>query len=427
MKNFINKVKNMELSKDQQKAYDAICAIRTGAVLLTGHAGCGKTFLATKIIENIIDKGGEVLCLAPTHQAKLQFANSIPSTVKLSTIASFLNVKAKKNDITGIVEFSDGFLDKSNKTSYNLIVIDECSMIGEEDLKELMKLSSKTLMVFLGDFNQLSPVKKKDGSEIFKLMKKFTLTEQHRNSGEILKLCDILRDSVYYPKKTTEQITVYDNRSDFLVSLINRIQDDPDPYNISYLAFTNKAVKEVRNLIHHVLYNDKVINEGQYLRLDSRTSIGNRSEIIEVIAFEKQTKILLDAKVDVYKILAENIFTAERATLNILSYTDQDIIEEIAQQYQSELFDLWTLHKNNPHKKEYKDKWKSLRELLNQLDDITMVTSPFALTVHKSQGRTIPTVFLDTQNIYKYGRDMTNKLLYVGCSRTKSDLNLIKI
>lgn len=417
----------MSLSTDQQVAYDYAVSQRTGSILITGHAGCGKTYVARRIVEDKLDKGADILCLAPTHQAKLQFSQALPSNVKVSTIASFLNVKAKKNEITGEIEFSEGFLDRTSNKKYHLIVVDECSMIGEEDLNELVKLKKDSLLIFLGDFNQLSPVLKKDGSEIFKTMRKFELVEQHRNAGTILKLCDLLRNYEIYPEVSEDGIEVHSSREDFLVEMINKIKDDPDPYNISYLAFTNAAVKEVRNLIHTILYNNDIVNAGQYLRLESRTNIGNRSEIIEIIDVRPSKRIILDTEVTQYDVTAENIFSADRAKLKILSYTDQDKIEAIAKECYKELSNLWNTYRANPNNEANKTKWKDMRALLNEVDEITMTSSPFALTIHKSQGRTIPTVFLDTQNINIYGRDIKTKLLYVGASRTKSDLHTIKV
>lgn len=417
----------MNLSNDQKIAFDYITKQRVGSVLVTGHAGCGKTFLAVEIIKSFLEKGGKVICLSPTHQAKLQFSQSLPSSIKVMTVASFLKVKPVKDEASGIMEFTQGYIGKEDIGQYNLIIVDECSMIGEEDLKELVKLNSRSLIVFTGDFNQLSPVKKKDGSEIFNSMKRFNLTEQHRNAGEVLKLCDTLRNRVVYPKENKEGITVHDTSAEFLMSMIENIKKNPNPYNISYLAFTNKAVREVRNFIHSELYGSDPYVVGQYLRLESRTEVGNRSEIVEILEVEPFTKRLFDEEVQFYSLKVENVFDGVRGRIDVASYEDQDAIEVKVQHLQQESYELWNKSKQNPKDLKKKEEWKAVREELNQVDTLTMVSSPFALTVHKSQGRSIPTVYLDTKNISAYGRDMKLKLMYVGASRTKDNLHTIRV
>lgn len=420
----------MTLSKDQQETYDYVVGRKNGLILIKGHAGCGKTYLAIQIIKNFLDRDKRVIALSPTHQAKLQFSQSLASNVKTSTISSFLKSKASRNPITGVLEFTQGKITESDGKSYELIVVDECSMIGEEDLKELIKLKSNALIVFLGDFHQLSPVKKKDGSEIYKVMKTFELTEQHRNSGNVLKLCDQLRTKLVYPKENCDGITVYDDTVDFLASLVDTIKEYPNPYNISYLAFTNKAVKDVRNFLHAELYGKEAYVPGQHLRLESRTEIGNRSEVVEIIEVEKFEGSLFGQRIEFYCLDVINVFSDVRGKITVISYDDQDIVEETLSHFHQESFALYQKFKNNPKDVKSKDAWKDIKEKIQEVDDkITLVSSPFALTVHKSQGRSIPIVFLDTRNIDRYGRDYDTKLklMYVGASRTKDNLNVIRV
>lgn len=420
-------IKEKELSKDQEKILSELPTKESGAYLITGHAGTGKTFVACELIKDFLKKEKEVLCLAPTHQAKIQLQSSLPPKTHSSTIASFLKVKASRDPIDGRITFSKGAADQSIK--YNLIVVDECSMLSEDELKEILKLKDKCLLVFLGDFNQLPPVNKASSQTLFSKFKTYELTTQHRNSGDVLKLCDDLRTSIKIPVNPTNEIDIFRDRNKFLEALIVEITQDPDPYNISYLGFTNKEVKEVRNLIHELLYQTTDISVGQYLRLESRVDESNVSEIIEILSVDKKKNSICGVDFDVFDCEVENIFSAKKFNVKLLNYDDQDLLETVLQEYYeaaSKEYKKYTKELNKTLKEKYKEQHKRLLEIIKESDKITMVSSPFALTIHKAQGRTIPVVYLNTIELMKYGRENKRALMYVGCSRTKNNLKILK-
>ena len=421
------------LSNDQQKVYDSLIEVSSGAYLITGFAGTGKTFLAAEIIKTFIKENKKVLCLAPTHQAKMQLQSSIPKDADCRTIASFLKIKAERDPVNGMINFVRGSITTEDADQYRLLVIDECSMISEDELKLILKLKNKIPLIFLGDFNQLPPVNRKDGKEIFEGIKQYDLTEQHRNSGDVLKLCNTLRHEVKLPSISNDEIQIYNSRNKFLEDLIIEITTNPDPYNICYLGFTNREVKEIRNTIQDILHGNNDIHLNQYLRLETKVGEFNVSEIVEVLKLQKKNIFLCGKQYECFECELENIFTGKTLTAKIMSYNEQDILEEdlqelykVAEFAYNKIIKAKRNRANNNEIQRLENDHKELLRVIKETDQITRVSSPFALTIHKSQGRTIPVVYLDTIDLIKYGRENKRALMYVGCSRTKDNLKILK-
>lgn len=427
----------MSLTEEQTKVYDKVIEKRRGAVLITGHAGTGKTFLATEIMKTF--DPNKIIGIAPTHQAKLQFSNSLPESVRCVTLASFIKSKPEPDEVSGELKFIEGKFEPSEYRDY-ILVFDECSMIGEEDLEKIYPLADSNLLIFLGDFNQLDPVNKSSGLEYYSKMEEYVLKEQHRNAGAILSLCDILRTKISYPKESSDGITVHNNRAELLKALLEDIGSRPDPYDVSYLAYTNQQVNEVRDLIHEFLYGDNPINKHQYIRLETPCEIGTKSEVLEILKFNHTTRLLFGNEYPVYVIEAENIHSGKSGTITVMEPEVQEVLEidfknhyDKMRSYYGKIQEINNLKRSRlPYSRADESKLKKERnDILSEIQEvrkiITMISSPFALTVHKSQGKTIPVVYLDTKNISEKGRDNTQKLLYVGCSRTKENLHTIKV
>ena len=124
--------------------------------IITGGPGTGKTTIIKGIIklyskihklsEDTLNK--DVLLLAPTGRAAKKMSDA--TGLNSSTIHRFLKWDKEDNSF-GINEF--------NKVSYNLIIIDETSMIDNRLLSSLFKgIDLKTQIIFVGDEYQLPSV-----------------------------------------------------------------------------------------------------------------------------------------------------------------------------------------------------------------------------------------------------------------------------
>lgn len=422
----------MNLTPSQQKAYDSLKGRTTGSFLIKGSAGTGKTFCIKRIINSRIGVG--ILCLAPTHQAKYQMMDAIGKSpdIRYQTIASFLGTKAQIDVATGKKVFIEGT--KAVKKEENLekiIIIDEASMLTVSQVKKLIALSRDRLVIFLGDFSQLPPVNDDENTEDeFSKIPTYELTEQMRNAGDILKLCDKQRTKIVYPEIQTDDIIINDSKSDLLAHMLDCLDNDISPFNTCYLAFTNKAVNSTRNVIHRCLYGNDEFNIGQFIRIEEPVGNGDNAltngEMCEILKITPSKDIVFEMEYDVFEMEVISCTTKNVYTIKCFRYKDQDSISECLKEFHSEAGSAFKkyMKTKNSIDKEY---WESIIQLIKKSYEFTLVGSPYSSTVHKSQGRSINNVFLDTYDIERYGRNNKRALLYVGCSRTRSHLETIKI
>lgn len=135
---------------------------------LMGFAGTGKTTLATHLAEN----AGKVMFGAFTGKAALVMRKK--GCRGASTIHSMIYML----DDEGAGEPTFTLDQGSAVRDADLVIIDECSMVGEELAKDLLSFGTKVLV--LGDPAQLPPVK--DAGYFTEQKPDFMLTEIHRQA-----------------------------------------------------------------------------------------------------------------------------------------------------------------------------------------------------------------------------------------------------
>ena len=150
----------MELTQDQQSAYDTIMEALAAKqpVLLTGSAGTGKTTLTKFIAQACMENNMAICGIAPTHKAVhvlenvLNARNMLP--IPVFTVASVLG-KMKQHSYIGAKNYGNKNINKLN--SYNLFILDEVSMTSDGDIKtiETYVRNTKKRLIIIGDDCQL--------------------------------------------------------------------------------------------------------------------------------------------------------------------------------------------------------------------------------------------------------------------------------
>lgn len=178
-----------------------------GFVTLEGAAGCGKTVTLVTLILAAQRLDLSVAIAAPTHKAssvlrkKLNvFRDSVEGLPHPCTIHSLLRLKPAKVMPGKPETFRQ--TGKPNLGTYDLILIDECSMVGNELLKFIIEASRTAALpvVFCGDPNQLQPVNERARSQTFNAPTKYALTEVLRHDGAILNLATRIRTLRFVPQ-----------------------------------------------------------------------------------------------------------------------------------------------------------------------------------------------------------------------------------
>lgn len=132
------------LNEDQQKAVQM--AFERSTCSITGAAGTGKTHIIKQIIDRYESEGKKVGLCAPTGKAAMRAQESTDRDA--FTIHRLLDWQF------------DGFTyNKNNPLDYDLIVVDEMSMVDLKLCWDLLQsITYNTNVIFVGDINQLPPV-----------------------------------------------------------------------------------------------------------------------------------------------------------------------------------------------------------------------------------------------------------------------------
>lgn len=117
--------------------------------VLIGPAGTGKTTLLNLFCEQSFISKGTILRLAPTGKARVKMGKDA------KTLAQFLIKTKRYNPETG-----QYFINPDAETErYDTVIIDEASMLTEEQLAALIdSLSGVERFILVGDYRQLPPI-----------------------------------------------------------------------------------------------------------------------------------------------------------------------------------------------------------------------------------------------------------------------------
>lgn len=210
----------IELTKDQEKIYNQLInfikSSESKELLLVGYAGTGKTTLVSKFINDLIKTKlcKRIVMAAPTHKAvniaksklfsskvDMEEANKV---INIMTIHRLLNYQSYVGQ-TGEKFFARGKIDP-NWSIYDLVVVDECSMLSNQiitDIKtQLLKESNPNVkVIYVGDPAQLPPVNQTESKIFDSNIKTLTLDKIIRTSNQnIMELSNSHRKWIFSKK-----------------------------------------------------------------------------------------------------------------------------------------------------------------------------------------------------------------------------------
>ena len=266
------------LSENQQEVFQYIIINlnKEKVILLEGSAGTGKTTLTKNICNYYNENKNTLVCaIAPTHKSKKIIKNILNKNtiipVSALTVASALG-KIKEHSYVGTKIYSNS--NNKKLSSYSLFIIDEVSMIRDDDLKLIINyvVKANKQLLIIGDSNQIpcpiaknivSNIIEKADSYIFNddKISKLTLTEIVRQSADspIIILASFLRnnlltdlsfDKIIESTNFTGIIKYADIYKVFKDNYIKKMVN-----SCRIIAYTNSSVKthnlEVRNYLDY--------------------------------------------------------------------------------------------------------------------------------------------------------------------------------
>lgn len=386
---------------------------------LAGYAGVGKTYLISRWLSEVRLRR---LCVAaPTHQALKVLAEKCGGNDRLHfyTLAALLGEAPETDPETGEEEFVSSTGRKDGH--FDLIVVDECSMVAQRVFDELVSSPAKVL--FVGDPAQLPPVGDRQDSPAFGVPAKFQMTQivRQQAGNPIINLSLMIRQKMESPGFVLVddmRAALTDDRRRFNFCTHANLYPFAEwayreGWRAPILAFKNETVIRHNKAMHARLFPDApFFAEGEPL-LSYETKWMDGAPVLfngEVVTCKSCDPATNPYGLPAYRVTFQREVGA-RVTCRVttdersLAAMKKDAIRQAA---------FW---KKVAHKSlECGWKYRAAVELRDYLQGFVRLRHAYACTVHKSQGSTYDAAFLDWADISS-SRTQQAKMHYVAVTR----------
>jgi len=417
---------------------------------VTGRAGTGKTTGLAQLIEYCTDDEIDYTVCAFTHKACNILRSALPMNANVRTLHSFLKKRPTINTDASShrhVEVSRKHGD-TEKTA--ILFIDEYSMVGERDLMDIRDAQDseaevKLKVVWLGDPYQLPPVGDAQAVQPYGKYQ-VSLTKVYRQAADN-PLMETLGQLVSFieggkPEPLIES-AAFTRKQD--IAGWYKHDRKLDNFDGIMLAYTNKRVQSLNALAQGrevPKEDDKVfcVSNRQFYTLDAMVPsylvyeiakpYGNDSlalnskyktleHLLRMQCCEYMNLIDEDDNIDTFAVIFGH--HNYKVTKEVLIKAAADSNRAIEMKHRGVKAAAWAkVNSDNPLAKTRAKAW---RDFLTFNDCVVCVDFTHAMTIHKSQGSTYSTVYLDTEDLAIAAEiDYTQylKLMYVAISRARN-------
>lgn len=424
---------------------------------LTGAAGTGKTTLMDSFLKRLkypINPHRVCIC-APTHKAK-KVMKEKTNWGNAETLQALLGLKLDTSlDDFDVNNPSFNPIGDRKIKDYDLVLIDESSMINTDLYITICDCAKATgtKVLFVGDIKQLNPVKEFTISPaLISPINKYDLTMivRQSNTNPLILLLDVLRDDI--ENNTTNYLKyIHNNPSQF--------NEKGEGYHVmeavqfaSELAigFNSVEFKENKNHCRYISWtNESISKTNKYIR----DKILACNELLQVGELMLSYKTIQDVLVNSDDYVIESITERTKENWEIQTWSvkikciDTDIISEVeivvplAENYKiyidahEQMLDTAKSRRGRAWVDFYKfrDKYILLEPLTtfrygkNVLVAKKDIDYGYGITIHKSQGSTYNTVYINGKDINRNQTESERlRLWYVALSRAsnKAIINL---
>ena len=420
-------VSDTTFTDDQEAAYDTVydrLARGERYTGLRGYAGTGKTYLVSRLVEQLVEEDCTVTVCAPTHKAvqvlSQQLSGLGDAPVDMQTLHSFLGLRLEP---AGDGEYELVHDDGCDFTE-GIVIVDEASMIGREEWQHIEETSGFVQWLFVGDPAQLPPVNE-DPSPALDVPGP-TLETIHRQAADnpILELATQIRTGEAGRFESTFEdgkgVAVTHNRREFLDSILRAFDTEAfaeDATHARVLAYRNKTVRRYNREIRATRYGTDAPRfvEKEWLvatetwfhegvpRLTNSEEVRVKKASVDLFEADDQSE---------WKTWKLKVRTPGRG----LTRTAHVLHEDEFERYEN------ALNKRREAAKEDGAKWNRYYELRERF---ARVDYAYASTVHKAQGSTFDTVFVDHRDLQACRGAERQALLYVAVTRPARRLALL--
>lgn len=426
------KIKELVLNKDQTLASEGFFKFLLSEekeIRISGPGGVGKTFLMGRLIDDILPMyydTCQLMGIEPIYQSVHMTATTNKAAEVLgqqtgrptSTVHAFFGLKVQEDYSTG-----EQRVTKSNSWQVytNIILfIDESSMIDTPLYDLIQEGTCKCKIVYVGDKDQLAPVKEQLSPVYKREMPMFELLEPMRTSiPELQALNQQMRDVVQSGhielNERGEEVMVFNFTEIKVVpgiidwisgdQFLDEIQDrliDPNHEDV-ILAYTNSRVVEYNSHIREIRGLPYEFQPGEVLISNNAPRFGkfgfsveDEIKILEVDDYTDVIQLPRKAAMEVRYALVENSFEEQfRVPL------------PVDRQHYSDLIKYYGKVKE----------WKTYFDLKGRYPDLRQRD---CRTVYKAQGSSHPVVYVDAENLSTCrNASQVARQLYVAVSRAR--------
>lgn len=411
-----------ELNPGQRKAAEGFFNFLFGSekeLNISGPGGVGKTFLMGKLIDEILPRYFDtckLMGIPPEYDSVVMTAttNQAAEVLGLSTgrptetVHSFMNLTVKDDFKTG-----RSFITKTRNWVVHerkIIFVDEGSMIDTDLRNKILEGTKNCKIVYVGDHCQLAPVMEPLSPIYHNGLPFFELLEPMRNNKQpaLMAICKQLRNTVetgvFDPIQVVPGVIDWLDDQQIQTELANTFLQQTLDARI--LAYTNNKVvgfndyiRDLRQLPDEYGVGEMLIsNSAVQISMNSRLSIQEEVEIVE------QAPLTIMEKIAAGGVELEVRETKLRTRLGSVVSVKLPVDRE----HFAQLVKYFSQAKN----------WERYFHLKNTYPDLRQRD---AATVHKAQGSTVDTVYIDVGNLSTCHQPNTAaRLLYVAATRARS-------
>lgn len=417
---------------------------------VTGAAGTGKTTDLAHSVQYCIDENIPYVVCAFTHKACEILRSKLPNNVLVVTLHSFLKKRPSINqDATSTAHVNVSIKVGEQTIIPKVVFIDEYSMVGEKDWLDLGEMQDSNYdgipemkVCWLGDPHQLPPVgdvacvKPEGDYQVF-------LTKIYRNDNPLqIPLTALISYMGGEEPKPLDSVPEYFERG------LNIIEEYCSSKHESIiLAYTNERVEEINESIHHKFTGRREVESGdtvfspqtrqQYtfirwlpgpevtyidMSWTDQLHLGSKYHTLEHLINTDLCEFAELEDEDGEIVIHAVIFGHYQYKIKTSELQNEAVEANraIEDEYKGYKASGWS--RANPTHPMARKRAKAWRDCLSFKDCVLCLDFPYAMTVHKSQGSTYPSVYLDMDDISKVAsRDfsMYLRLAYVGISRAQ--------
>ena len=457
------------LNGDQKKAFEELKDFihdknDDNIYVLKGWAGTGKTYCVSFLVRYVLD-------VIYPNKNWYKIAVTGPTNKSVRVIKKTTGIKNARvtfqtiHKLLGLTEriTSDGQQEFVNQGDFEpqirktkLLIIDEVSMLNDDLFHEILRYRSDIKIICMGDPAQIPPVGKPDCipfmDELLEMygIKTLELKTIMRQKGDnpIIDTSVLIRTDLENPYAETgvesnlndrgegieflnlNSSSIRESFNDILSSYFNSEEFKEDPEYSKIIAWRNKTVEKMNQLVRKVIYGDESI--GSKILLGEKLIANN--PIIEMgqILFNTNDEFTVDK----FEIKTEKAGVAdEEGTLKyyetgVTFLNDEDkkvtyFIDILHEDSESYFFVLANKLKKIAIEKRGKEKsWIKYYDFIRRFADVSYA---YSITAHKSQGSTYTTAFVLEDDIDVNPNVVErNRIKYTAYTRSSKKLYVLK-